>query len=85
MSLDQAIRETVGAEVRAVLQELREALPASSAPSYPLDHAALLDRGYSKDEAYALLRAHGVKLPGGRRARISLEVLTRIEAGEISL
>lgn len=86
MSLDQAIREVVGVELRAALRELRDALPAPAPvePSVPLDHTALVDRGYSTDEAYALLRAHGVKLPGGRKRRISLAVLTRIEAGELA-
>lgn len=86
MTLDQAIREAVGLEVRAALQELRDVLPtpAATEPSVPLDHTALVERGYSTDEAYALLRAHGVKLPGGRKRRISLAVLTRIEAGELA-
>lgn len=86
MTLDQAIREAVGVEVRAALQELRDVLPAPAPaePSVPLDHSALVVRGYSADEAYALLRAHGVKLPGGRKRRISLSVLTRIEAGELA-
>lgn len=43
----------------------------------------LQHRGYSEREAYALLRRHGVRLPGARRARIAASVLERIERGEI--
>lgn len=53
-------------------------------PSAPLDARALMARGYSKDEAYALLRRHGVKVPGGRRKRIAVTVLERIERGELA-
>lgn len=50
----------------------------------PLDYAALRERGYTEREAYALLRRHGVKVPGGRRRRISPELLVRIERGEVA-
>ena len=49
----------------------------------PLDYPALRDRGYSEREARALLRRHGVKVPGGRRIRIDATVLVRIERGEL--
>lgn len=48
-----------------------------------LDRKALQERGYTEKEAYALLRRHGVRVPGGRRARIAQSVLERIERGEI--
>ena len=53
------------------------------APAAPLDVEALQARGYTRDEAYALLRKHGVRIPGGKRMRISPMVLGRIERGEV--
>ena len=53
------------------------------APAAPLDVEALQARGYTRDEAYALLRRHGVRIPGGRRMRISPVVLGRVERGEV--
>lgn len=65
------------------LRALREQVARVVDPDRgPLDHKALMDRGYSEREAYGLLRAHGVKIPGGRRARISREVLEHIERGD---
>lgn len=49
----------------------------------PLDAKALMARGYSQHEAYGLLRRHGVKVPGGRRLRISAVLLGQIERGEV--
>ena len=49
----------------------------------PLDARALQARGYTEQEAYGLLRRHGIKLHGGRRKRIHPDVLARIERGEI--
>lgn len=62
---------------------MNDVTPVDVAPA-PLDYEALRERGYSKDEAYGLLRRRGVKVPGGRKRRISLEVLTRIERGELA-
>ena len=50
----------------------------------PLDYSQLRSRGYTEREAYGLLRRHGVKVPGGRKRRITLSLLTRIERGEIA-
>lgn len=50
----------------------------------PLDYRALMERGYSEREARTLLRRHGVRVPGGKRQRIALEVLVRIERGELA-
>lgn len=52
------------------------------APAAPLDAEALMERGYTRDEAYALLRRHGVRVTGGRRQRISVAVLEAIERGD---
>lgn len=56
--------------------------PEREAPAV-LDRRALQDRGYTEKEAYALLRRHGVRVPSGRRARIALSILERIERGEV--
>lgn len=48
----------------------------------PLDFGDLRARGYSEPEAYALLRNHGVQVL--RKRRIALEVLVRIERGELA-
>lgn len=61
---------------------MKEAVNAPQAP--PLDYSALRARGYSKDEAYGLLRRRGVKVPGGRKRRIAADLLHRIERGEIA-
>lgn len=58
-------------------------MTATVAPPPPLDAEALQDRGYSRREAYGILRRHGVRLPGGRRLRISLDLLIKIERGEV--
>lgn len=50
----------------------------------PLDYAALRERGYSEREARGLLRVWGVVVPGGRKQRIAVEVLARIERGEVA-
>jgi hypothetical protein len=50
----------------------------------PLDREALQARGYTRDEAYGLLRRFGVKLPGGRRKRIAVDVLEKVERGELA-
>ena len=50
----------------------------------PLDYDALRARGYSEREARAMLRVWGVKVIGGRRYRISPDVLARIERGELT-
>lgn len=52
-------------------------------PAAPLDSSALVHRGYTRHEAYALLRSHGVRVPGGKRRRISVSILERIERGEV--
>lgn len=65
--------------VLVAIADLREYV----SPSAPLDAEALQARGYTRDEAYALLRTHGVRIPGGRRRRISPSVLGRIERGEV--
>lgn len=49
----------------------------------PLDSKALRERGYTKPETYALLRRWGVKTPGGRKKRISRDLLARYERGEL--
>lgn len=64
------------------LVAIRERLNAL-APVGPLDHEALMSRGYSEREAYALLRRHGVRLPGAKRSRIAVSVLEAIERGEL--
>lgn len=91
MTLDDAIRSAVEASVRAAVDRaLAERLSGDAinviAPpdDRPLDAAALQERGYSVQEAYTLLRTHGQRLPGGRRARIAKSVLERIERGELS-
>lgn len=65
-------------ELDAILERLDVLAPAA-----PLDYKALQSRGYTEHEARALLRTHGVKVPGGRRRRISPSTLARIERGEI--
>ena len=71
-------------EVADALRSIHERLDALATPDAgPLDSHALQARGYSQQEAYGLLRQHGVRLPGGRRARISREVLERIERGDL--
>lgn len=60
----------------------RQERPQEQAPVV-LDRKALQERGYTEKEAYALLRRHGFRVPGGRRARIAQAVLERIERGEI--
>ena len=52
-------------------------------PDAPLAYEDLRARGYTKPQAYGLLRRHGVRVPGGRRKRISRDVLARIERGEV--
>jgi hypothetical protein len=49
----------------------------------PLDHKALVARGYSEKEAYGLLRRYGVHAPGGRRRRVARDVLAVVERGEL--
>lgn len=63
------------------LSAIRERLDVL-APSAPLDYRALMQRGYSQAEAYALLRRHGVRLPGAKKARIATSVLESIERGD---
>lgn len=89
MSLDAAIQDVVLQAVReVVVKELAPRLSEGSVTVLtpgerrPLDSKALMDRGYTEQEAYALLRAHGVRIPGGRRRRIALDVLEAIERGE---
>lgn len=91
MTLDEALRETVEQTVRtAVERALTNRLAGEAiqvmapADDRPLDAAALQERGYSVQEAYTLLRTHGQRLPGGRRARIAKSVLERIKRGELS-
>lgn len=91
MTLDDAIRSAVEASVRAAVDRaLAERLSGDAinvmAPvdDRPLDSKALIERGYTSHEAYALLRAHGHRMPGGRRIRIAKSVLDRIERGELS-
>lgn len=82
MTLDPSRNTPIGQDVAHELRALRAEVAGLTTPR-PLDYHALVERGYSEKEAYALLRRHGVRLPGGRRSRISVDVLTRIEAGEI--
>lgn len=91
MTLDEALRETVEQTVRtAVERALAERLAGDAiqvmapADDRPLDSKALQERGYTEQESYALLRAHGHRMPGGRRIRIAKSVLERIERGELS-
>lgn len=67
------------------LEELhREVTSRPKGSPRPLCVEDLQERGYTSTEAYELLKAHGVRLPGGRRRRIALSVLERIETGEIA-
>lgn len=90
MTLDESLRVTVEAAVRAVLErELAAKLQsgitlAAPVDDRPLDAQALRDRGYSLNEAYALLDRYGQRLPGARRARIAKSVLDQVERGELS-
>lgn len=91
MTLDEVIRNTVEASVKAAVERaLTERLAGDAihvmapADDRPLDAGALQERGYSVQEAYTLLRTHGQRLPGGRRARIAKSVLERVERGELS-
>lgn len=68
--------------VAVELAAIRARIDALSSPA-PLDSDALVARGYSVKEAYGLLRRHGVRLPGAKRARIALAVLEAIERGEL--
>lgn len=68
----------------SVLPERVVVIGAVRDPDAPLTADDLMTRGYSKDEAYALLRRFGVKVPGGRRKRIAVTVLERIERGELA-
>ena len=73
----------VESDALAVVLEAIQELRGHLLPSRPLDANALQERGYSRDESYALLRVHGVKLSTGGRIRISAAVLGRIERGEV--
>lgn len=90
MTLDESLRMTVEAAVRAVLErELAAKLQggitlAAPIDDRPLDAKALQDRGYSLNEAYVLLDKYGQRLPGARRARIAKSVLDQVERGELS-
>lgn len=91
MTLDEALRQAVEETVRQALdRELAARLAGdgitivSPPDDRPLDAEALQARGYSVNEAYALLRAHGQRLPGARRTRIAKSVLDRVERGELS-
>lgn len=65
-----------------IAQRLDE-IATSGLAGAPLCAAELQQRGYTRQEAYGLLRRHGVQVPGGRRLRISRSVLERIERGEL--
>jgi hypothetical protein len=91
VSLDEVLKATVEATVRAALERaLTERLAGDAinviAPpdDRPLDAKALQDRGYSLNEAYVLLDKYGQRLPGARRARIAKSVLDQVERGELS-
>lgn len=73
---------TAPIETTVTLEHIAERLE-ELAPAAPLDHKGLQERGYTDHEARALLRTHGVRVPGGRRRRISPSMLARIERGEI--
>lgn len=63
----------------------RSSIPAKAVDlDAPLAYEDLRARGYTKPQAYGLLRRHGVRVPGGRRKRISRELLVRIERGEVA-
>lgn len=90
VSIEESLRQVVEETVRAVIdRELRERLSADGltllAPpdDRPLGAKELQERGYTEQEAYGLLRNHGLRMPGGRRIRIARSVLERIERGEI--
>jgi len=91
VSLESQLAEVVTSAVRAAIdRELAARLGDDRVTinpppdDRPLDAKALQERGYSTAEAYALLNAHGQRLPGGRRARIAKSVLDRVERGELS-
>lgn len=90
MSLDEALRAVVEETVRATLDRelsarLSDGVTITAPPDdRPLSSDDLKARGYSTDETYALLRAHGVRLPGGRRMRIARAVLEQVERGELT-
>lgn len=73
----------VMAEQMARIEEFLAEMEKSGCDA-PLDSRGLQERGYTKAESYGLLRRHGVKVPGGRRKRISMEVLRQIERGEVA-
>lgn len=67
-------------ELRDRLDRIESLLRTRTAP---LTYEDLRERGYSQKEAYGLLHRHGVQLPGAKRLRISLDVLEKVERGEL--
>jgi AmiR/NasT family two-component response regulator len=85
MSLDKLLADLANLpteiqNLKAELRELKNELRNREAvrPSY--DYKQLMSLGYSKDEAYTILRSHGVKRNG--RFRVTADNLIAYQKGE---
>lgn len=83
VAINEALREALERELPMILAAAAEVMVAQPLDG-PLDAKALKARGYSQAEAYGLLRAHGFRVPAGRRIRMAPEILNAIEKGELA-